>query len=61
MFGLFKSDPTKKLQRQHDQLLQKGVDAQRKGDMRLYAQITSQAEELSKQIDTIKKANEANK
>lgn len=57
MFGLFKSDPTKKLQKQHDQLLEKGVNAQRKGDMKLFAEITSQADVLAKKIEQLKTKN----
>lgn len=56
MFGLFKSDPAKKMKRQYDKLLEKGMNAQRKGDMKLFAEITSQAEQLWKQIDTLNKA-----
>jgi hypothetical protein len=54
MFGLFNSDPTKKLQKQHDQLLEKGMNAQRKGDMKLFAELTSQADELANKIKEIK-------
>lgn len=50
MFGLFKSDPTKKLQREYDQLLEKGMQAQRKGDMKLFAELTSQAQALEAKI-----------
>lgn len=58
MFGLFKSNPTKKLQRQYDTIVEKSINAQRKGDMRLFAELTSQSEELLKQIETINKAKE---
>ncbi|MFT4653520.1 MAG: hypothetical protein ACI82S_001172 [Patiriisocius sp.] len=58
MFGLFKSNPTKKLQRQYDTIVEKSINAQRKGDMRLFAELTSQSEQLLKQIETINKAKE---
>ncbi|MFT6271014.1 MAG: hypothetical protein ACJAVV_003853 [Alphaproteobacteria bacterium] len=58
MFGLFKSNPTKKLKRQYDTIVEKSINAQRKGDMRLFAELTSQAEQLWKQIETINKAKE---
>lgn len=54
MFGLFNSDPTKKLQKQLDQLLEKGMNAQRKGDMKLFAELTSQADELANKIKDLK-------
>jgi hypothetical protein len=58
MFGLFKSNPTKKLQRQYETIVEKSINAQRKGDMRLFAELTSQSEQLLKQIETINKAKE---
>jgi hypothetical protein len=58
MFGLFKSNPAKKLQRQYDKVLEQSMHAQRKGDMRLFAELTSQAEQLWRQIDKMNKAKE---
>lgn len=55
MFGLFKTDPSKKLRKQYDILLEKGMQAQRKGDIRLYAELTNEAETLWKQIEAIEK------
>lgn len=55
MFGLFKQDPTKKMRKQYNQLLEKGMHAQRNGDMRLYAQITAEAEALWAQIEQAEK------
>jgi hypothetical protein len=55
MFGLFKGNPSKKLRKQYDILLEKGMQAQRKGDIRLYAELTSQAESLWKEIEAIEK------
>ena len=51
MFGLFKSDPTKKMRKQHASLQEKAMHAQRNGDMRLFAELTSQAEDLWKEIE----------
>jgi hypothetical protein len=50
MFGLFKSDPTKKLKKQHEILMKKAVDAQRNGNMALFANLSSEAEEIYKKI-----------
>jgi len=62
MFGLFKSNPNKKMQKQYDMALEKAMHAQRKGDIRLYAELTSQAENLWKQIDAnIKEQSRINK
>ena len=58
MFGLFKSDPTKKMRKQYDQLLEQGMHAQRNGDMRLYAELTEKAEALWAEIQTIEKGSD---
>jgi len=46
MFGLFKRDPVKKLREQYDAKAEQAMLAQRKGDMRLFADLTAEAEEL---------------
>ena len=50
MFSLFKSDPIKKLNKQLSIKLEKGMHAQRNGDIRLYSQLSAEAEEIDKQI-----------
>ncbi|MFD2167425.1 DUF6435 family protein [Thalassotalea euphylliae] len=50
MFSFFKSDPTKKLKKQHLALLEKAMHAQRNGDIKGYAMITAEAEALAKEI-----------
>ncbi len=54
MFSLFKKDPTKKLQSEYLKLLEQALQAQRRGDIRLYSQLTSQAEAKANEIDKIK-------
>lgn len=54
MFGLFKSDPTKKLRKAYDKKLEQAMHAQRNGDMRTYATLTSEAETLWKEIEALK-------
>ena len=53
MFGLFKKDPIKKLEKQHSAMLEKARDIQRSGDIKGYAKIMAEAEELAKKIDTL--------
>ncbi|MBD64766.1 MAG: hypothetical protein CME62_06140 [Halobacteriovoraceae bacterium] len=55
MFGLFKSNPTKKLRKQHDLLLEKAVHAQRNGKMAEYAKLYTEADKLFKEIEKIEK------
>lgn len=51
MFGLFKSDPTKKLRKQYDAKLEQAMHAQRKGDIRTYSMLTAEAESLWAEIE----------
>lgn len=46
MFNFFKRDPVKKLREQYDAKAEQAMLAQRKGDMRLFADLTAEAEEL---------------
>lgn len=51
MFGLFKKNPTAKLEKRYNALLEKARDAQRSGDIKSYARISAQAEEVLKEIE----------
>lgn len=53
MFGWLKSDPLKKLQKQHADILARSVDFQRKGDLKSCSELMVQAEQLEKQMDAI--------
>lgn len=53
MFGLFKSNPTKKLRRQYDMKLEEAMHAQRKGDIRTYSTLSAEAESIWKKIEEI--------
>lgn len=55
MFSLFKKDPVAKLQKQHKAVLEQAMQAQRKGDIRLYSELTDKADSLIKSIDELKK------
>ncbi|EED32658.1 conserved hypothetical protein [gamma proteobacterium NOR5-3] len=57
MFSLFKSNPLKKLQQQHESLLSEAFQAQRNGNIRLYSTLTAEAEAVREKIDALK--NEA--
>lgn len=50
MFSIFKSDPVKKLKKQHAIKLEQAMLAQRNGDIRGYASLTAEAEEIENQI-----------
>ena len=53
MFSIFRSDPTKKLRKTYDVKLEQAMQAQRNGNMKSYAMITADAEEIYKQIQNI--------
>ncbi|MDN7126744.1 Lacal_2735 family protein [Pseudidiomarina sp. 1APR75-33.1] len=53
MFGLFKSNPTKKMRKQLQQLQQKAMEMQRNGDIRGSSDISQEADELWKKIQAM--------
>ncbi|MGB3727383.1 MAG: DUF6435 family protein [Glaciecola sp.] len=53
MFGLFKSNPTKKMRKQYDIKLEQAMLAQRKGDIKTYSMLTAEAEALWAEIQKI--------
>lgn len=53
MFSLFKSNPEKKLRKTYDIKLEQAMQAQRNGNMKSYAMITADAEEIYQQIQEL--------
>ncbi len=56
MFGLFKKDPTKKLEKEYEKLMERARDVQRSGDLKAYAVLIEESETISTKIDAIKNA-----
>jgi hypothetical protein len=54
MFSFFKSDPVKKLNKIYEAKLEQAMHAQRNGDIKGYAMITAEAEEISERITALK-------
>ncbi|MFD2230210.1 DUF6435 family protein [Alkalimarinus sediminis] len=50
MFGLFKSDPVKKYRKEYEKVLQEAMQAQRSGDIRLYSELSSEADKLYQKL-----------
>ncbi len=50
MFGLFKKDPLKKLEKEYSQLLEDAMALQRGGDIRGYAAKSAEAEAVMDKI-----------
>ena len=57
MFNWFKRNPTKKMEKEYYELLEKAMHAQRSGDIRSYSMLTADAENLWQKIEQIKAAN----
>ena len=58
MFSLFKSDPTKKLNKQYSAKLEQAMHAQRNGDIRTYSMLTEQAQIIRDKIIELEKSNQ---
>ncbi len=54
MFGLFKKDPVKRLEKEYAAILEEAKDVQRSGDLRAYADLISKSEEVMKKIEALK-------
>ncbi len=59
MFNFFKRDPLQKLRQQYDAKAEQAMLAQRKGDMRLFADLTAEAEALWEQYQQLERATQA--
>lgn len=55
MFGLFKKNPIKSLEKKYEALLKKGMDLQRGGDIKGYAAVMAESEEILKKIENLRK------
>ena len=55
MFGLFKKDPIKKLQKEYEATMEKARDVQRSGDLRAYAKVMEESEAILKKIEALEK------
>jgi len=53
MFGLFSRDPSKKMRKKYDKLLEDAMHAQRRGDIKSYSMLTAEAEALWEQIEKL--------
>lgn len=55
MFGFLKPDPARKLRKQYDAKLDQALQAQRNGDIRGYANLTTEAEAIWKELEPLEK------
>ncbi len=50
MFGFFKKDPVKALEKEHEKLMEEAMNLQRNGDLKGYATKLSEAEAVMDKI-----------
>lgn len=55
MFGFFKKDPVKKLQKEYENLMAEAMQIQRSGDLKLYAKKIEAAEAIQNKIEELEK------
>ena len=53
MFSFLKKDSSSKLNKQYKQLLEKALQAQRRGDIRSYSELSAEAEKIADKIDKL--------
>lgn len=53
MFGLFKTDPLKKLRKDYEKTLYEAMQAQQGGNIRLYAELSTQADSIYQKIKSL--------
>jgi hypothetical protein len=53
MFGMFKSDPAKKLKKKHAAKQEEAMQAQRAGDIQKFAALTEEAEKIQAEIEAL--------
>ena len=56
MFGLFKKDPVKKLEKEYEVLMAKAMEIQRSGDLKHYARLIEESETIQIKIQELKNA-----
>lgn len=55
MFGLFRSDPRKALEKDYRAKLEQAMLCQRNGDIEQYARLSAEAAELEKRLDALER------
>jgi len=55
MFGFLKNDPKKKLEKEYKSLSEAAMQAQRNGNIELFAELSQKAEEVGKKLDALEK------
>ena len=59
MFGLFKSDPVRKLEKEYALKLKQAQDLQRNGDIVEYSQLATEADDILSHIEELERQRHA--
>ena len=54
MFGFFKTDPKKKLDKEYKKKLTEAMNAQRSGNIQEYSRLSAEAEKIREQMESMK-------
>ena len=54
MFGFFKKDPVKKLEKEYLVLMERAMEIQRSGDLKHYARLIEESETIQMKIQKLK-------
>ena len=54
MFGIFKKDPVKKLEKQYSVIMERARDVQRSGDLKAYARMIEESESILGKIEALR-------
>lgn len=55
MLSFFRRDPIKKIEREYAAMLERARDAQRAGDIKLFAQLSGQADDLAQRLEELRR------
>ncbi|WP_068547810.1 DUF6435 family protein [Thalassotalea crassostreae] len=58
MFSIFRSNPTKKLNKLYEAKLEQAMFTQRNGDIKSYSMLTAEAEEIADKIKTLEESTD---
>lgn len=53
MFSFLKKDPASKLKKEYAALLERALEAQRRGDIRSYSELSSEADEVANKLEQL--------
>ncbi|MCM8527425.1 MAG: DUF6435 family protein [Lentisphaeraceae bacterium] len=59
MFGFLKGDPVKKAEKKYQAKLTEAMNAQRSGNIQLFAELSAEAEKLLEEVNSLKEKKQS--